>query len=489
MRYFLIASLALVLADARPAHACGGCLLAATPVAGGSQSPSVVTDHRIVLSLSGSTTTLWDQLEYQGDPDGFAWLLPVRGTVDVAVGSDRFVDTLAQLTAPTIKGPSVVCRAGAGSTGVGDYDYSSGGGCGGSSEASTTTVRTDDGSRAESDKTFAESENDVTVTDRTTAGPYDVVRIRPTVDANVIDWLRRNEYEVPFAIEPILRAYTSEGFDFLAVRLRPGFGVRAMRPIRVTWTGSQVTFPLRLVAAGVAERVGILLFVIGDGRWRTANYPSVVIPRPDLVWDFGVSRSNYTKLRAQLAGDKGFALESSLTVSASKIPEPEPVQEPVQAPPADAGSDVLDASESEVVDDAAETSVTDAAIDVSDAPDAKAAVPTDKEIAFPKGGYRTVTRLRADLSVAALSKDLTVEADTDQSPLSPRIDVLRYENFERVCPSATQPAAATQTSSSSDDGGFFCALTSPSRVRPSIAIVAGAAVLGAIRRFRRRRRS
>jgi hypothetical protein len=495
-RFFLSLSLAaLLVANAPDARACGGCLLA-TPVAGGSQSPSVVTDHRIVLSLSGSSTTLWDQLEYQGDPDGFAWVLPVRGPVTVGVGSDRFVDALDRLTVPTIYGPTVTCRAGRGSTGVATNDdvvtFGDGsGGCGGSSAPTETrtTVRTDDGGTTGKDRTIAQSENDVTVTDRSTAGPYEVLTVRPAMGANMVDWLRRNGYDVPFTIEPILNAYTTEGFDFVAVRLRPGFGVRAMRPIRVTWQGSQVTFPLRLVAAGVGESVGIQLFVIGDGRWRTKSYPSFVVPRDELVWDFGVSRSNYTRLRASLGKGGAFALESSIEISGSVIPAAEPMPE-APAQEVDAGSDASPDAE-DAATDAAIDSAIDSALD--SAIDSGPAAPTDKEIAFPGGKLRRVTRLRADLPVSSLTKDLSVEADDTQTVLPTRISIDEYVHFDAVCPQADSPppATTTTTTSTSADSSCECSVLDARRrlpIAPPLAIVASAAVLGAVRRVLRRRR-
>ncbi len=491
----------------RTARACGGCLNA-TPVAGGSQSPSVVTDHRIVLSLSATSTTLWDQLEYAGDPDGFAWVLPVNGEFTLGVGSDRFVDTLDQLTAPTLKGPSIVCRRGRGSSGsVTDEDLGSGGmgagGCGGSTSsapATRTTVRTNDGTKAEDDYTVGQSENDVVITDRTTVGPYEAVTIRPGAGANIVDWLRRNGYDVPFSIEPILKSYTSEGFDFVAVRLRPGFGTHAMRPIRVTWSGSQVTFPLRLVAAGVAERVGIQLFVIGDGRWTTKSHVPFEVPRRELVWDFGTGRSNYTKLRADRAealGGGAFALESSISVTGDDFPEPEPLQPEPEPKPLDAGVDAL--VDGDAANDADETADADV-VDANDSsvadvgPETSAPTPpqpADTELAFPDRKARRLTRLRGDLPVRALDRDLAVEADVDQGYLSTSIEVFEYRNFEAVCPLAAQPAApaTTDNGSSSSDSGCECS-AGPGQyfAAPPLALFAAAACASALRRATRRRR-
>lgn len=56
------------------AAACGGCF---APPAETTQ----VTGHRMVVSLSTHRTNLWDQIEYVGDPESFAWVLPIRGVI------------------------------------------------------------------------------------------------------------------------------------------------------------------------------------------------------------------------------------------------------------------------------------------------------------------------------------------------------------------------------------------------------------------------
>ena len=80
------------------------------------------------------------------------------------------------------------------------------------------------------------------------------------------DWLSANGYVVPAGFQPTIAAYVSEGFDFLALKLAPGQGVSAMRPVRVTTPGAGVQLPLRMVAAGTGATVGVTLWVVSDGR-------------------------------------------------------------------------------------------------------------------------------------------------------------------------------------------------------------------------------
>src|SRR5262245_45666116 len=80
----LVLSLPLLsapLLHATDADACGGCLI-------NQQESTQVTGHRMVLSISNDRTTLWDQITYSGDPTSFAWVLPIKGTVEIGLSSD-----------------------------------------------------------------------------------------------------------------------------------------------------------------------------------------------------------------------------------------------------------------------------------------------------------------------------------------------------------------------------------------------------------------
>jgi hypothetical protein len=61
----------IALLDPGRAEACGGCFVQPS-------ERTVVTDHRMALSISTTQTVLWDQIRYSGDPAEFAWVLPVR---------------------------------------------------------------------------------------------------------------------------------------------------------------------------------------------------------------------------------------------------------------------------------------------------------------------------------------------------------------------------------------------------------------------------
>src|ERR1700679_4353064 len=91
-----VVSMAAMADDAR---ACGGCFH------GPSQNGDVITDHRMIFSVSPQQTTLYDEIEYQGNPASFAWVLPIHGQVQVGLSSDIVFSALDTVTAPTIIAP------------------------------------------------------------------------------------------------------------------------------------------------------------------------------------------------------------------------------------------------------------------------------------------------------------------------------------------------------------------------------------------------
>src|SRR5579859_3562497 len=104
-------------------------------------------------------------------------------------------------------------------------------------------------------------------------------------------WLAQNGYVIPAGVQPTLDAYVTEGFNFLAMKLQPGQGVQAMRPVRVTMSGASVSLPLRMAAIGTGATVGISIWVVADGRYEPQNFPFFHIEDSELVWDFSQQAS------------------------------------------------------------------------------------------------------------------------------------------------------------------------------------------------------
>jgi hypothetical protein len=158
----------------------------------------------------------------------------------------------------------------------------------------------------------------VTVTKQENVGPYATVQLHAANSSALDNWLTENGFLVPDDVTPVLEAYVSEGFDFLAMKLLPNQGVQAMRPVRVTSPGAGFSLPLRMAAIGTGNTVGITIWVVSDGRYEPQNFPSFRIDDSALVWDWSTSLSNYATLRSQqeaMQAYKAWEIESSIDVN------------------------------------------------------------------------------------------------------------------------------------------------------------------------------
>src|SRR6185437_7847913 len=162
----------------------------------------------------------------------------------------------------------------------------------------------------------------VTVISQQVVGPYQTVQLQSTDPNALSSWLAQNGYAIPSDIEPIISAYISEGLDFLALKLVPGQGVSAMRPVRVTTTGASAVLPLRMVAAGTGTITPITLYVLAEGRYETVNLPWFKVDTAELVWNWSTQSSNYAALKQSLFGaskGRGWIVEDAQPFSMYQV--------------------------------------------------------------------------------------------------------------------------------------------------------------------------
>lgn len=238
-------------------------------------------------------------------------------------------------------------------------------------------------------------------------------------------------------MQPILDAYVSEGFNFLAMKLLPGQGINAMRPVRVTTPGAGVTLPLRMASVGTGPITGITIWVVADGRYEPQNFPFFYIPTSELVWDWSQNISNYTTLRVQdeaNVSNGGWEIESSLALNEQLITNVIMSggqyygNGSITSAPIDAAQDYLPVGNPDAgaIGDAATTDGGSETAEQVRADDIAAL------FAGLTGPTVRVTRMRSDIAQAAMSADLILQASADQSELSNIRDVTQSVNL--VCP-------------------------------------------------------
>jgi MYXO-CTERM domain-containing protein len=450
----------------RDASACGGCFTAP-------ENPTIVTDHRMILSISKEQSTLYDQIKYTGSPASFAWVLPISGTVEIGLSADVVFQSLDGVTTTSIVPPPRNCPP---------------------------PPRCDSPQRAGGSFADAGSKNsapeDVTVLKQEVVGPYETVQLRAT-DPNALQtWLSQNGFTVPADVQPVVNQYVTEKFDFLALKLLPGKDVTDMRPVRVTTKGAATVLPLRMVAAGTGPVVGISLWVVAEGRYESQNFPNFAIATSEIAWDWSQSRSNYTELRAQkttASQGRGWETESSTLLYRQQLESAirRDGYNPYPAPPPADGGTQLDPDEEQAQIDYlpvkdAQGTVTKTAVQVREED------VTTLFYGIPSASSR-VTRMRADLAHAALNTDLVMTASADQAVLS-NVRQVTNEIGQPQCPifdgcQNIGTAPRDEAAARADGGGesFSCSVGTSSSSPIWIGAGLGYVALAIVRARRRRR--
>ena len=446
----LLAAPAFVTTDA---HACGGCIVSQTET-------TQVTGHRMILSVSKDRTTLWDQITYSGAPESFAWVLPIKGTVDVGLSSDAMFSALEQATAVTISSPNINCLPpdcafgppNAGSGGEG------GSGIGGG----------------------------VVIIAEEVVGPYATVQLSSQDPSALKNWLLDNGYNLPADVSPVVDAYVNEGFNFLALKLIPGAGINSMRPVRVTSAGAAPVLPLRMVAAGTGQTTPITLWVMGEGRYEPSNFDSFTIDASKLVWDWDASSSNYASVKQAgfaATGGKSWLVEAGEPFSGYWFEDNLRWAAEYDTKNSGYGDDPV------------------TALDACNA---------DLDALFGTIPDQTlwVTRLHAELSRAALATDLNLQASADQSYVGRWLQVTNSVGTPPACPPppdwCTDPSGSSggvppvdtnpwDDHFGSGDGGSShpsatCAIATEDSVPAAFGLMGSAFILSLARRRSRRSR-
>jgi hypothetical protein len=483
---------AVSLAGQRQASACGGCFHPPT------QTVTDITDERMLLSVSATQSTLYDQIEYSGTPSSFAWVLPIHGTVTVGLSADVLFDSIDTLTATQINPPPQNCPAPNCAQGPAGFAANASGTSGGGGT--------------------------VQVLAQANVGPYATVQLHATDSSALDSWLVANGFNIPAAVQPILDEYVKEGFDFLAMKLLPNQGVQAMRPVRVTMPGASLSLPLRMASVGTGAITGITIWVVADGRYEPQNFPFFHIDDSQLVWDWGSNISNYTTLRVQNEANlknAGWEIESSIALNQQII------KNVILSGGQYYGNGLSSSTPVDATQDYLPVGAADAGASAGDAGYESSEQVRDDDVntlfTGLTGSTVRVTRMRSDIAQTAMTTDFVLQAAADQSELSNVRNITQSVNL--TCPiyngcnvvgtgtptqaqasvdggastdasvsgGGTEGETGTPGSQSSSTGGG-CATAARGNTGPGVAFGALAGVLGlfvgrTIRVRRRRSRS
>jgi hypothetical protein len=368
------------------AQACGACFVP-------DQESTQVTGHRMIFSLSKTQTTLYDQIEYAGSPESFSWVLPIQGTVDVSLSADALFAFLGADSSVQVQPPPLNCPDPPDGCYWGDEDGGFGASSGGPNAGE------DDG---------------VTVLVQEVVGPYETVQLEATDPMALINWLTSHGYQIPNDMLPVINAYQTEGFGFLAMKLVPGQGVNAMKPVRITSQGAGLTMPLRMVAGGTGAVTPITLFVVGEGRYQAQNFDNLDFDESKIVFHWSDYTSNYdvlVKALFQAKDGHGWLTQSAIPYHKSDLDWR--VEQIILNNPWTTGWGDQEGGVDELLD-------------------------AQADLAALFGGMEPnstwLTRMHAQLSRPALATDLTLQAEPTQKEVSRFIQAQLSDGDAPPCP-------------------------------------------------------
>ncbi len=300
-----LALITVLTAAPAPALACGGFFCNAVT------DPVVQTAERVLFRVNADDTlTSVIEIEFQGGPTAFAWVLPLSDAIDpetISTASAGLFDELEDLMAPTFV-----------SGGDGAYADAAGmsAGCGGPWWWGSEW----DGGGEFVEPTFS----GVEVVGESVVGPYALEIITAEDSNNLLGWLQWNGYQIPStAMEPIAH-YVSSGMAFLGVKLNPDVPEGPIDALEITMPGSAPMLPLLLTSVAAVEDMDITAYVMADERFAPSNYVDHEFDWSRVEWA-GEGRTDYDRrLPSELdaVGGRAFVTEfagSTRTLGAGDV--------------------------------------------------------------------------------------------------------------------------------------------------------------------------
>jgi hypothetical protein len=219
------------------------------------------TAERILFSPDPEGgTQMHVQIQYQGPPDEFSWLLPVPAGTTFGVSRPALFAQLDQRYQPTFRLNRITpeyCSPRPDQRSVVALDNAAG-----DTQAEEATVQ---------------------VTSQSQVGPYEQVTLRADNVEVLTTWLDENGYQVPPDAEESLSPYIGE-YEFLAIKLASGRESGDIQPVSLLLPTDTPTIPLRPTAVAAQPDMGVIVHLLGDARGVPTNYQLVELNYAALNW-------------------------------------------------------------------------------------------------------------------------------------------------------------------------------------------------------------
>ena len=289
----------------RPAHACGGTFCDGP---GSRVNINVMTvdqsGENILFVRGEGYIEAHVQIRYEGEPDKFAWLVPMPSVPEVEIGSQPLLDALLWDSQPRygIRTTRMSCD--------GEITTTESSGC--AAAADGGALATGRGDRDEESSMMMDPIGK-------TVGSFDVTILQPDSEGEILEWLMENDFDLPERSEELIAPYVDQGAAFVAIRLVPGSGVQEIHPIVFRFEGDTAAIPIQLTAVAATEDMRIRTFFLGEERTVPTNYQHVELNDAKLNWPTFASNYEQVVARAVDEASNGHAFITEYAGSSAII--------------------------------------------------------------------------------------------------------------------------------------------------------------------------
>jgi len=271
----------------RLASACGGTFCdrpVPTPVQPNPPPPMPVdqTGENILFVMDGSKVEAHIQIQYTGDPERFAWIVPVQAEPSsIEPGSQPLFTNMANATVPRLKQAASTVRDSCGSSGLSGGTF----GCGADSAdpAASSGDAAPFASGAGGGSSGASSDPGLQVKEKV-VGAYETATLSGGTADELLVWLDENNYAIPPNTAELLASYLVNKYVFVALKLTAGAGLDEIHPIVFTYPGDQPCIPIKLTAVAAKEDMGIRAFFLASERFVPKNFKHIILNDARFDW-------------------------------------------------------------------------------------------------------------------------------------------------------------------------------------------------------------
>ncbi len=269
--------------------------------------------EQIIFEVQEGTISAHVRIFYQGDPEEFAWLLPMPSVPELALSNGLLFGLIDEQTTPVTSNSiqdlcpqqKYICRAHPpcpDPNAVFDSPPSAAGATEGAPQF--------EGGDSAMNGADPSAPPPVVVLAQERIGAYDTITFAAEEADLAVDWLNDNGFIVNETMSPYMQPFLDAGMVFIASRLVPGADVDEIRPLQLTYEAEYPSIPLQLTAIAAEPHMMVTAFIYAGDEFDPAFLPLVDVPAEEV--EFAAGRSNYPMLLSRVvdeAGGNAFAKE------------------------------------------------------------------------------------------------------------------------------------------------------------------------------------